>query len=107
MVKLANGVPETEQDRFNVSPWSRRLEENSSFGLGNSSEEHQMGREGDVYHLRPLLETLVAQLLSAESPLGPCKKSSSASHIHEGTVSREPGLLLNLRSLCRLFLHFL
>lgn len=43
MLKLAEGVPGTEQNRSKLFPWSRNLEGIFSFGLGNSSEE-QVGR---------------------------------------------------------------
>ena len=43
MVKLAGGAPGgapgMEHHRFRLSPWSRRVVEDSSFGLENSSEK--------------------------------------------------------------------
>lgn len=43
MVKLAagapGGAPGMEHHRFRLSPWSRRVAEDSSFGLENSSEK--------------------------------------------------------------------
>lgn len=43
MVKLAWGAPGMEHHRFRLSPWSRRVAEDSSFGLENSSEKARNG----------------------------------------------------------------
>lgn len=60
MVKLAGGAPGTLHHRSRLSPWSRRMAEDSSFGLENNSEKPVSGMQSDVsgYHSqRPFAES--------------------------------------------------